>query len=238
MPKPPSRTVYPVSQSDTGLMGYSPSIRLIAFDLDGTLVDRTTYIWQTLHDHFGSDPTRREQAKADFFAGRIPYADWFAHDLVLLRERKATRQAMLDCFADLHPVEGAKEILDTLAQRGYRLAVISGSLDVLLDHFFPSHPFHHVFINRLHFDESGHIQGGDATPYDLEGKARGLEELARREGLDLSQCAFVGDNVNDLDVMRVAGLAIGINIKHPDVAAAADLVLEQGALSRLLEIFP
>lgn len=221
------------SQRDAG-----PETKLIAFDLDGTLVDRTVYIWQTLHDHFGCDVARREQAKEDFFAGRISYADWFAHDLVLLGERGATRQGMLDCFADLHPIDGAEEVLSTLAARGYRLAVISGSIDILLDHFFPAHPFHHVLINRLHFDVHGALTGGDATPYDIAGKAEGLRELARREGLDLSQCAFVGDNVNDLAVLDAAGFAIGMNIKHPDVAQASDMVLESAQIRRLLDIFP
>ena len=29
--------------------------RLVCFDLDGTLVDNTIFIWQTLHEYFQTD---------------------------------------------------------------------------------------------------------------------------------------------------------------------------------------
>jgi phosphoserine phosphatase len=116
--------------------------------------------------------------------------------------------------------------------------LISGSLDLVLDHFFPDHPFDHVLINRLHFDPRGKITGGVPTPYDLEAKVAGLEELARREALTVAECAFVGDNVNDLAVMRAAGFSVGVNIKSPQVVQAVDLVVTQPDLRSILPFFP
>ena len=214
------------------------SIRLIAFDLDGTLVDRTVFIWSTLHEHFGSDPARRKRARDDFFAGRISYAEWFHTDLEMLSARGATRKAILACFSDLEPGPGAIETLTALADRGYRLGLISGSLDVLLDHFFPTHPFDHVMINRLRFDDAGNIAGGEPTPYDLAAKATGLIEMGRRCDLAVSQCAFIGDNFNDLEAMRTAGFSVGVNVKHPDVYEAATCTLGGGDLRQLLDLFP
>ncbi|HUU02271.1 MAG TPA: HAD family phosphatase [Myxococcota bacterium] len=209
-------------------------IRAVCFDLDGTLVDHTVFIWSTLHENFGTDAAGRKQAADDYRAGKISYADWFANDLRLLAERGADRKGIIAAFGSLSPAPGARETLIELRRRGYRLGLISGSLDVLLDHFFHDILFDHVLINRIQFDGRGRIAGGVHTPYDLEGKADGLREIAAREGLSLEQCAFVGDNVNDLPVMRVAGLSIGVNIKSPAVAEAADVVIDKPDLRSIL----
>jgi len=39
-------------------------------------------------------------------------------------------------------------------------------------------------------------------------------------------------------VLRSAGLSVAVNVKHPDVAAAADVVVDDTDLCRLLELFP
>jgi phosphoserine phosphatase len=214
------------------------NLRLVCFDLDGTLIDKTVYIWSTLHQHFGSDPARRQQASDDFHAGRISYRQWFETDLELLRERGANRSGILEALSQLKPVCGAHETLQILKQRGYRLGIISGSLDIVIETFFADVFFDHVLINKLRFDQAGGIAGGDPTPFDMDHKADGLAEVARREGISLSQCAFVGDNVNDLSVMKVAGFSIGVFIKDPKVAQVADVVLRLKDLRDILPLFP
>lgn len=223
-----------MSTPDSG----AADIALICFDVDGTLVGDTVYIWETMHRAFGCDQTRRQQARDDFFAGRISYDDWFAHDIALLRERGADRTGIAKVIDRLTPAPGARETLEVLRARGYRLAVISGSLSCVVERFFDLAVFDHLLINRFHFDASGQLIGGEATPYDVDRKADGLRELARREGIQASQCAFVGDNRNDLTAMAAAGLAIAVHPKHPDVIAAADLCMEGEDLRALLQHFP
>ena len=211
---------------------------MICFDLDGTLIDKTVFIWSTLHEHFASDPDKRKQAAADYRAGRISYPDWFETDLELLKAGGADRDGIFKTLRSLKLTPGARECLSTLRARGYKLGLISGSIDVVLEHFFPEEPFDHVLINRIDFDESGRIAGGTPTPYDLEGKADGLRELAKREGLTAGQCAFIGDNFNDLPVMKAAGFSIGVFVKDPQVIAAVDLHFKGDDLRDLLPCFP
>jgi phosphoserine phosphatase len=213
-------------------------IRLVAFDLDGTLIEGTIFLWQTLHQAFATDLRARRQAAEDFRAGRIDYRQWFEEDLRLLKEAGADRRGLERVLAGLRPAQGGRQVLQELRRRGYRLAVISGSLDLALNYFYPEELFDHVLINRVFFDEKGNICGGQHTPYDLDHKAEGLRQLAGREGISTAQCAFVGDNLNDVEAMRVAGLAVAIDPKRPELKNSARLVLERGGLPRLLEILP
>ena len=200
---------------------------LVCFDVDGTLVDDTIFIWQTLHDHFATDPTARRRAHDDFFAGRISYADWFHTDLALLSAAGATRERIGEVLAMLRPVPGAREALLDLHARGHVLAIVSGSLDIVVAHLFADLPFAHVLLNRIAFAADGRIAGGTPTPYDLAGKADGLRELCRREGIDPSRAAFVGDNANDLWIARAAGLSIAFNCKSDELRAACHVEIRE-----------
>lgn len=70
-------------------------------------------------------------------------------------------------------------------------------------------------------------------------KGTGLVELARIMGIDLSETVAVGDAANDLEMIRAAGLGVGVANVTPDVAPYCDVVLEttgyDGAFPELLE---
>lgn len=208
---------------------------LVAFDLDGTLAAGLEFVWSLLHRGFGSDAVLRRRAKEGFSSRLLSYGEWFDTDLELLQAAGATRQAMLDLFsASVRPMPGAREVLEELAAQGRKLAVISGSVDLLLEHLFPGFRFDHVLINRLYFDSRGRLVGGKPTPYDMERKAAGLAHVAALEGLSVAQCAFLGDHENDLAALRLAGLGIAFNPCSPRVAAAARIVVDGPDLRQVL----
>mgnify|MGYP006294125071 CR=1 FL=1 len=209
---------------------------LVCFDLDGTLVDDTVYIWKTLHEHFCTDPVARQRAYDDYHAGTLSYPGWFAHDLELLDRAGADEPRIRALLGALRPMAGARETLDTLARRGHRLAVISGSLDIVVDALFADVPFVHVLVNRIAFAPDGRIRGGTPTPYDLEGKADGLREICRRERIPTSRAAFVGDNSNDVWVAREAGRAIAFNCKSDALRDASDFEVEGKDLRAVLAL--
>lgn len=211
---------------------------LVCFDLDGTLIQGTIFIWQTLHDAFGTDPERRRRAKDDFHAGRITYQQWFHHDLVLLGEANATRERMLASLDAIHPTPGARETLDALRGAGVHLAIISGSIDLVLNRYFGDVAFDAVLINQLDFDDAGRLAGGTHTDFDVDRKGAGVEEIARRLNVDVDRTAFVGDNYNDVSAARTAGLSIAFNPRSDELTEAAHVVVNgedlQGILPHLL----
>ena len=70
-------------------------------------------------------------------------------------------------------------------------------------------------------------------------KAFALREFAERNGLDLSEICFMGDDVNDLPAMKICGLSAAPSDARPTVLAQVDFVANNpgghGAVRDLVE---
>ncbi|MGV9778048.1 Cof-type HAD-IIB family hydrolase [Streptosporangium sp. NPDC003464] len=74
-----------------------------------------------------------------------------------------------------------------------------------------------------------------------EGATKGtaLRELAASRGVPLEQVAAIGDNPNDIDMITTAGLGAAVGDGHPEVRAAAGVVVgacADGAVADLVEL--
>lgn len=216
-------------------------VRLVAFDVDGTLVehDASLVVWQLLHKRFVGDDAVNALRYKQYLAGQLSYADWVRLDIEGWRQGGATRTQIEEVIrADLRLVPGAREVTSELHARGFILAVVSGTLDVVLDVLFPDHPFHHVFTNKIFFDAAGAIDGWQATPFDMDGKADALRTLSGNLGIAPEEIAFVGDHVNDCSALSLVGCPVAYDPKHDSVRLLACRVLPRGGLRGLLELLP
>jgi len=69
-------------------------------------------------------------------------------------------------------------------------------------------------------------------------KGTALEMLAGLLSVDLSQIIAVGDNLNDLEMIRHSGLGFAVENAHPDLIASADFICagnNDNALANLLK---
>ncbi len=216
-------------------------IRVICFDVDGTLVEhpQDKTVWQILNRRYLEGDAINGQRFADFKEGRITYAQWVELDVGDWIDRGVVQEQIESAIkSDLRAVEGARVTVEALRERGYRVAVISGTIDVTLNNLLAGLHFDRVYSNRLFFNADGTISGWEATPYDVWGKPDALDRISEEFGVPKSQCAFVGDAWNDISVLQHAGVGIAFRPKGDDVRAAADIVLEGGSLEQLLELFP
>jgi YrbI family 3-deoxy-D-manno-octulosonate 8-phosphate phosphatase len=60
---------------------------------------------------------------------------------------------------------------------------------------------------------------------DSLGKRDILEALVQRENVPISQVAFIGDDVNDIETIQYAGIGITVADGHNDIKKVADLIL-------------
>ncbi|MFH0961139.1 MAG: HAD family phosphatase [archaeon] len=213
--------------------------KLICFDVDGTLITgrgRRNY-WNLLHSELlgrrGMEFNRK--ICSQFFSGRISYAAWVGRTLEKFRKAKVTKKDFQKVARNLDLTGGTEKLLAALKKRKYKIAIISGSLDILVETLLPKVKFDEVFINRVFF-KGGLISGWSATRFDQGKKAGALRIMCEREGISASEAIFVGDSHNDVDALRAAGLGIAFHPKDLSVESAADAVVRRGALDRILKI--
>ena len=131
-------------------------VDLVCFDVDGTLVEHPEHkvVWQVINRRFlGDDGVNTERFKR-YRSGEITYAEWVDLDVGEWQKLGLTRDQLVDALGELRLVDGARETLQILKERGYKLAVTSGTINISLETLFPDHPFDDVFCNRIRFQRT------------------------------------------------------------------------------------
>lgn len=212
--------------------------RLVCFDLDQTLVDDSDELgyWGLLHRELDNDTghARNKQRMDDFLAKRITYEEWVRLDIEDFQRRGLKREDFVRVAKQQGLMKGAHETVQALTAKGVKLAVISGSLDILLDTLFPEHPFDDVYLNTVRFAADGGIEGWEATRFDHGRKHEALRWICDREGIPFAETVFVGDGLNDVDALEAAGLGIAFCPKEEAVARAANVTLREKDLRLIL----
>jgi phosphoserine phosphatase len=211
--------------------------RMVLFDLDGTVVDGTESIWSTMHDFFGlMDHPQRLENREKFLSSKIDYQEWAIEDLLLLKRHGADRKTIMKAISKVRLMRGAKQTLAYLKKNGYKLAVVSGSLQIVLEKLIPDYEdvFDYVYINRIFFNPDGSIKNVEAQ-HDFNDKSNSLLQICAAEKIEPKDCVFVGDHDNDVEIAKAAGLSIAFNSKSEALNKVADVIIKKKDLREILK---
>jgi len=215
---------------------YSTAPRLIAFDMDGTLI-------------------------ADRFIFRLARRFGFEAELKKMMARNVPEYQKTKSIASLLKGITVKEIIDTLDQtplspsvqmtveelkrEGHVLAIISDSYTIVIQRLKERLGFDYTVANELM------VKGGKATG-EVEMllnwsshrtgclkhsvcKLNALLNLSQKTKIPLERTVAVGDNTADICMLQQAGLGIAFNPKTQAVAQSADITIYHD-MSQLLTI--
>lgn len=126
-----------------------------------------------------------------------------------------------ECFAALYDgcaswVDDAEDILDTMGDKVYKI-----------NYYCPNEDIWQKAASVLKDIPVSYASG---IPLDLEitaqgvNKGMGLETLSRVTGIPLAQMIAVGDEGNDLEMIRAAGLGVAMGNGSSEVLMAADVL--------------
>ena len=207
---------------------YRRTRRLVAFDMDSTLIEAEVI------DELAKLAGVGEQVSAiteRAMRGEIDFSESFRARVALL---EGLEESALDRVAsELKITEGAEHLIATLRTLGYKTAILSGGFTYFAKHLQARLGMDYVYANELdiaHGVVTGNIQG---EIVDGARKAQLLRQLADDLGIDLQQVIAVGDGANDLPMLSIAGLGIAFRAK-PLVQKSAEQSISTLGLDAIL----
>jgi phosphoserine phosphatase len=204
-------------------------IRLVVFDVDGTLTKHSS-VWWRLHEHF--DTTVKGKLYYDqYFAGEISYEEWADLDAGLWKGR--TLEEVMEVVKATQLTPGSIETIQTLKDYGLRTAILSGGLDIMANDIGRRVGIDYVLTNTLHHQD-GILTGKVDNLVAWGGKTKALHLINKHFEIPLEKTAFVGDGRNDMSVFKVVGLSIAYNPEDQEVADAANVVILEDDLRVIL----
>ena len=120
---------------------------------------------------------------------------------------------------------GAKQLVQTLQERGMKVGAVSGGFIEIVAPLFHDWNFDFLRANRLEY-RAGKLTGkiaGDII--NRSAKAQALEEFAAQFAIPINQTIAIGDGSNDIEMIELAALGISYRGK-PALKERADLHVE------------
>lgn len=216
------------------------NIKLIAFDLDGTLVYYPKYksafevadaLTRLLYYDRKFYPLFENRKLSVSKGAEIIFRRY--------KERGLTEKKLMRAFRNqMRLMPGVRPLFAELKKRNVKVAIISGGLknayDAFVDKFGITADFVRI-AHELRFDRRGNIMGGNYSEYDYEGKIEALREICEDLNIGLKNCAFVGDWKDDIPIFKKVGLSIAINTRTPKVLEAAKVTIKGKDIRKILD---
>ena len=180
----------------------SRQIRLVVFDLDGTLTTVDS-LWKYLHDAFGTWDNGRV-AEQRYRRGEISYKEWAETDARCWTG--IPLETLLKALGQIPYSKGAEEVFKHLRAKHVKTAIVSAGLSILADKAARELGADLAISNELEILD-GVLTGGIKVKVSVAEKAKIVKDIATQFAIPLQEIALIGDRANDLpldDCLKIA----------------------------------
>jgi phosphoserine phosphatase len=206
--------------------------RLIAFDMDSTLINIECV--DEIADVVGKGPAVATITEAAMRGEISDYRESLARRLALLAGTPVSAlQRVYEHRLRLN--HGALELLAYARWDGLKILLVSGGFTYFTDRLKPRLGLDYAWSNELEIRDgalTGRIVG---RVIDGQAKRDAVAQACLDIGCSHEQVIAVGDGVNVLPMMQLAGLSVAYRAK-PKVREYANVSIDTGGLNRLLEV--
>jgi len=194
-------------------------IRLVAFDMDGVLVDNVSS-WGAVHRALGTDNSAAIRA---FLRGAIDDRAFILSDVALWRQARPSfgPRDLEAILATVPRMKGLKEAAAAVREAGAECAVVTGGLASLARMVAREAGLSHLRANDVVFGADGKLMDEAVVNVPLRDKAGVLRALQAELGVPPEATASVGDSVFDVGLFQRSRVSVAFNPIDPEAAAKA-----------------
>jgi len=208
-------------------------IRLVVFDMEGVLTADPT-VWEIMHRKLGTWDSHGLPYWNAFRAGEMGYDDFARMDTAVWKG--APTSLLAEAAAEVPLMPGCEEFFfDFLHRRGIATAIVSNGLTCVADRLAERFTIGYIAANEA-LNGNGVLTGELDLRVPYAAKATFL--TAARERLNLSPEAVmaVGDGRADIGMFEQAGVGVAFCAEAEEVRAAADHVIDEPDLRRIIPL--
>ena len=208
------------------------AIQLVIFDMDGVITD-TISSWKYLHDYFG---TSNDHSVDAYLKGKIDDGEFIKRDVALWLDhtRPVSYQQLTEILAEVPLMKGAKQCIDALSEHGIHTAIVSAGLDILAHRVADEIGIDYVYANGIKVDAHGRLTGEGILGVALMYKDKVVHSLSQKLNIPVRNMVAVGNSCFDIPMFETCGFGIAFNPEDDCVRDAADVVVEDKDLCKIL----
>jgi phosphoserine phosphatase len=209
-------------------------IELVAFDMDGTLIDVESS-WAEVHRYFGdSNP----EALRLFLTDQIDDQEFIRRDVrIWWKHAPDITVGDIDRILAAVPVmPGAERLFEELRAHGIRTAIVSGGIDRLAARLAERLGIDRYFANGLESGPDGRLTGEGVVRVPIKSKGSVLRALQAELGVPRERTASVGNSEIDVSLFRESRIGIAFLPADDAVRAGATHVVTRPDLGELIPL--
>ena len=174
----------------------------VVFDCDGVLASNGSS-WQSIHENFG---TENKEMFTRFVNREIDDDEFMADDVSKWMKKKGRihKDDIARCYSGVKLMDGAREVVSRLQERGALVAIVSSGVDVFVGMVASMLKVDDWIANGFEWDEEGWMIGPLPSRVLSFEKGLAVEKFRRINDLSPGEIVSVGDSGSDLS-MRIQG---------------------------------
>ncbi len=206
--------------------------KLVVFDMDGVLTDCKSS-WYFIHKYFGTENMENIRL---FNEGKIDYPTFIYMDVMLWKAKDPylTIEKLKKIYERMPMMNGAYETVKTLKEKGMKLAIITGGLDIIAEIVSKRLGIEIYYANGLETDGNGVITGKAKIVVNPYRKDIALMNLLGKLEIKPQDTVAIGDGEVDVPMFKIAGTSIAFDPLSDDVERSAKIVIKKKNLTEIL----